>query len=138
MKKQVFLLIAALGVACNGVLNITNDAQKLNGTWVPIKQQFAGQDLPKTVFQSQQLIVKDNTYKVVAESIDQGTIAYKHGKMDIYGTDGVNAGKHFTAVYKFENQNLIICYNLNGDTYPLDFETKSKPMLFLSVFKSLD
>jgi hypothetical protein len=44
-------------------------------------------------------------------------------------------GKHFTALYKLDNNQLTIVYNLKGDSYPLDFETKSKPTLFLSVFK---
>ncbi len=55
--------------------------------------------------------------------------------MDIYGKEGVNAGKHFTAIYKYDNEQLTICYNLSGDSYPKTFETKSKSRLFLSVFK---
>lgn len=55
--------------------------------------------------------------------------------MDIYGKEGVNTGKHFAAIYKLNNEKLTICYNLNGDSYPSDFETKSRPALFLSVFK---
>ena len=60
---------------------------------------------------------------------------YEAGKMDIYGKEGVNTGKHFTAIYKLEKDEMTICYNLAGDSYPLDFETKSRPTLFLSVFK---
>ena len=55
--------------------------------------------------------------------------------MDIYGKDGVNAGRHFMAIYKIENGELSVCYNLAGNGYPEAFETTSKPMLFLSVFK---
>ena len=55
--------------------------------------------------------------------------------MDIYGKEGVNTGKHFTAIYKYENDQMTVCYNLVGDSYPETFETKSKPTLFLSVFK---
>ena len=29
--------------------------------------------------------------------------------MDIYGREGVNAGKHFTAIYKMESDQLTIC-----------------------------
>jgi hypothetical protein len=55
--------------------------------------------------------------------------------MDIFGKEGVNSGKHFTAIYKLENEYLTICYNLSGNAYPETFETKGKPMYFLSVFK---
>jgi hypothetical protein len=55
--------------------------------------------------------------------------------MDIYGREGVNAGKHFTCIYKYENEELTVCYNLKGDSYPQAFETKDKPLFFLSAFK---
>ena len=72
---------------------------------------------------------------MTAESVDKGILKYKGGQMDIYGKEGVNAGKHFTAIYKMENERLTICYNLKGDVYPSNFETKSAPTFFLSVFK---
>ena len=79
--------------------------------------------------------MSDSNYTFIAESVDKGIAWYKDGKMDIYGRDGVNAGKHFTAIYKFENEQLVICYNLAGDVYPATFETKGKPMYFLATFK---
>jgi len=78
--------------------------------------------------------MSDSTYTFIAESIDKGVVTYKDDKMDIYGKEGVNAGKHFAAIYKFENDQLTICYNLSGDSYPETFETKGKPKYFLSVF----
>jgi uncharacterized protein (TIGR03067 family) len=107
----------------------------LNGTWIPVKQEIGGKELPAIVFQTQKLIIADSIYTLVAESVDKGTLKYNNGKMDIYGKEGVNSGKHFTAIYKIENQHLTICYNLKGDVYPSSFESKSSPLLFLSVFK---
>ena len=72
---------------------------------------------------------------MIAESIDKAVVRYGGDKMDIYGKEGINAGKHFTAIYKYENGELTGCYNLAGKSYPEAFETKSKPLLFLSVFK---
>ncbi|WP_410962819.1 hypothetical protein, partial [Salmonella sp. SAL4446] len=60
------------------------------------------------------------------------------GKMDIYGKDGVNNGKHFTTIYKYQDEQLTICYNLAGDKYPESYETKGKPTYFLAVFKKTD
>lgn len=74
-------------------------------------------------------------YTVIAESVDKGVVKYKNDKMDIYGKEGTNAGKHFTAIYKYENKQLTICYNLLGNSYPEAFETKGKPLLFLSIFE---
>jgi uncharacterized protein (TIGR03067 family) len=55
--------------------------------------------------------------------------------MDILGKEGVNSGKHFTAIYKLENDQLTICYNLSGDAYPAAFDTKGQPKYFMCVFK---
>ncbi|MFI5187318.1 MAG: hypothetical protein ACHQF0_11370 [Chitinophagales bacterium] len=115
---------------------------KLNGTWVPVRQEIGGTLLPKAVLEKEKLVISDSIYTFTAESIDKGVVKYRDNKMDIYGKEGVNAGKHFTAIYKLENlpttqggEQLTICYNLSGDSYPDAFETKAKPTLFLSVFK---
>lgn len=108
---------------------------KFDGTWIPIKQEIGGTSLPKVAFENQKLILSDSSYTVIAESIDKGLVKYNNEKMDIYGKEGVNAGKHFTAIFKYENEQLTICYNLLGDSYPQAFETIEKPSFFLSVFK---
>lgn len=90
--------------------------------------------MPATYFQTQKLVIQDTTYTFTAESVEKGTLSYKNGQMDIYGKEGVNKGKHLTAIYKLDNNRLIIVYNLKGDSYPSEFETKYKPTLFLSVF----
>jgi uncharacterized protein (TIGR03067 family) len=107
----------------------------LNGSWSPIRQEIGGKELPAIVFQKQKLVISDSTYTFSAESVDKGLCSYKNGQLDIYGKVGVNVGKHFTAIYKLDKDELTICYNLAGDSYPSDYETKSKPTLFLVVFK---
>src|ERR1700751_1646733 len=114
---------------------IAKDSDKLDGTWSPVQQEIGGKPLPKTVFEKQKLVINDSSYTLTAESVDKGVLKYANGKMDIYGKEGVNTGKHFTAIYKIENGQLTICYNLAGDNYPKTFETKGQPMYFLSVFK---
>lgn len=110
-------------------------SNKLNGTWIPVKQEIGGTALPEAVYKSQKLIIDDSAYTVIAESVDKGVVKYSGDKMDIYGKEGVNTGKHFTAIYKQENDQLTVCYNLAGDSYPEAFDTKGKPLFFLSVFR---
>lgn len=135
MKHLFFFTLICLTFGCTTTKKTSISSNILNGTWTPIKQEIGGKDLPTVVFQTQKLIISDSTYTLSAESVDKGTLNYKGGQMDIYGKEGVNAGKHFTAIYKLDNDQLTICYNLKGDSYPVEFETKSKPTLFLSVFK---
>src|ERR1700730_9759774 len=135
MRLMAFISLLILGLSCTSTKNATIKSNKLNGTWVPVKQEMGGTMLPKAAFEKQKLIISDSNYTVIAESIDKGVVKYKDDKMDIYGREGVNAGKHFTAIYKYENEQLTVCYNLSGKSYPETFETKGKPMYFLSVFK---
>ncbi len=142
MRQFSILLLICLSIGCATTRNTKTNSSALNGIWIPMKQEIGGKELPTIVFAKQKLIISDSTYTFTAESIDKGIVKYKDDKMDIYGKEGVNAGKHFTAIYKYESlpegqagEQLTICYNLSGDSYPDAFETKSKPTLFLSVFK---
>jgi len=107
----------------------------LNGTWIPVSEELGGKTLPPAAFQTQQLVLGDSTYIFSAESVDKGAVKFHGNKMDIYGKEGVNAGKHFTAMYQLENGLLTICYNLAGDSYPDSFTTTGKPLYFLTTFK---
>ena len=130
---SLFSLIIFLG--CAPAKKTASSAGKLNGTWVPVSLEIDGAQLPKASFEKQKLIISDSAYTYMAESVDKGVVRYEADKIDIYGKEGVNAGKHFTAIYKMENGQLRICYNLAGDKYPESFETKGKPMYFMAVFK---
>jgi len=135
MRTIILSSLFILCLVCSSTINVTAQSNKLNGSWKPVRQEIGGSELPAAAFEKQKLIVSDSNYTFIAESIDKGVAIYKDGKMDIYGKDGVNKGKHFTSIYKFENELLLICYNLSGDKYPEAFETKSKPTYFLVTFK---
>jgi uncharacterized protein (TIGR03067 family) len=134
MRLTTFISLIALGVCCISAKNTVIKSNKLNGTWLPVKQEIGGTQLAKAAFEKQKLIINDSAYTFTAESVDKGVVNYTEDKMDIYGKEGVNAGKHITAIYKFEDDQLAICYNLSGNSYPDAFETKGKPTFFLSVF----
>ena len=135
MRLLLFFSFICLSIGCTTTKILKTNSYILNGTWVPVKQEMAGTMLPKAAFENQKLIISDSLYTVYAESTDKGLVKYQDNKMDIYGKAGVNAGKHFTAIYKFENELLTVCYNLSGNGYPGTYETKNNPLYFLSVFK---
>lgn len=134
MRLVTFISVLILGLSCAGTKKTAMKSNPLNGTWLPVQQEIGGTALPKQAFEKQKLIINDSNYTFIAESVDKGVVKYQDNKMDIYGREGVNAGKHFTAIYKYENEQLAICYNLAGDSYPDAFETKNKPAWFLAVF----
>lgn len=137
MKNIRYILSLPMAIFCIGCTapNHAESLKQLNGIWSPVRQEIGGKELPESYFRTQKLTIQNSTYLLTAESVDTGTLSYKNGQMDIYGKEGVNKNKHFTALYKIEGNQLIIIYNLKGDTYPTAFETKSKPTLFLSVYK---
>jgi uncharacterized protein (TIGR03067 family) len=135
MRLIILISLLTLGVGGGGTKNAAVQPGNLNGTWIPVSQELGGKTLPESVFGKEKLIISDSTYMVIAESVDKGTVQRNGDKMDIYGKEGVNKGMHFTAIYKYENAQLTICYNLKGDSYPEAFDTKGKPLFFLSVFK---
>ncbi|HMH22824.1 MAG TPA: hypothetical protein VK563_13655 [Puia sp.] len=134
MRSVIFISLFILGLS-SGRKNITIGSNPLNGTWAPVSQEMGGKSLPKAAFETQRLVISDSNYVFTAESVDKGVVKYQDNKMDIYGKEGVNTGKHFTAIFKYENELLTICYNLSGDGYPETFDTNGKPLFFLSVFK---
>lgn len=133
--QRIIIFFALLTITGCAGSKKTGNAHNYNGTWIPVKQEMNGKPFPAAVLSGQQLIINDSIYIFLEYGTDKGVITYHKGKMDIYGREGVNAGKHFKAIYKYENDQLVVCYNLAGDSYPTAFETNSKPTLFLSVFK---
>jgi uncharacterized protein (TIGR03067 family) len=133
MNRLLLFALICLMIACTTTKPISGKPGTLDGVWVPVKQEMGGEALPLPAFEKDTLTLQDTTYKY--SDRDKGVAIYNDGHMDIYGREGVNAGKHFTAIYKVDHGQLIVCYNLAADGYPADFETKSKPSLFMSVFK---
>jgi uncharacterized protein (TIGR03067 family) len=135
MRSIIFPSFLIFCLVCSSTINVTAQSNKLNGSWKPVREEIGGSELSPAAFEKQKLIIIDSNYTFTAESVDKGIAVYKDGKMDIYGKDGVNSGKHFTATYKFENELLLICYNLSGDKYPEAFDTKGKSTYLLVTFK---
>jgi hypothetical protein len=132
MKPYYLLLLVAIG--CTSTKKGFAPSS-LVGTWRPVTEEIAGTVLPKRAFEKQTLEIRDSSYIVTAESVDKGVVHYQKDKMDIYGRDGVNKGRHFTAIYKLENNQLTICYNLAGTPYPESFDTKGQKAYFLAVYE---
>ncbi len=134
MRALTFITLLVLGLGCAGTKDAAMAPSMLYGIWVPVRQEMGGKPLPKAAYENSKLTLSDSSYTLIAESVDKGVVTYGEHTMDIYGREGVNAGKHFTARYTYDDGQLTICYNLAGGAYPEAFETKGKPLYFLSVF----
>ncbi|HVZ55387.1 MAG TPA: TIGR03067 domain-containing protein [Chitinophagaceae bacterium] len=133
MLRSGLLIIASLALACSGLRLNGRTHNLLDGRWIPIRQELGGRELPSATYAGYLLTIKDSVYTYTDH--DRGVLSYTGGHMDIYGRAGVNAGKHFTAIYKLDKDTLVVCYNLAGTAYPTAFDTKAGPRLFLSAYK---
>lgn len=135
MKLLLILSLTLMqGLIDNPKQNQMNQ-MNLNGTWIPVKQEIGGQELPRAAFANQKLTLHNNSYIVSAEEIDKGEVIYDGNKMDIISHEGANAGKHLKAIFKIENGLMTVCYDLSGKNYPQEYSTKGEPLYFLAVFK---
>ena len=110
MYKYLFLA-ALFFISCKSSKLAGFNSNTLNGSWKPIQQEMNGRPLPAVVFQTQLLTIQDSLYTLKAESLDKGILRFANGQMDIFGKEGVNSGKHFTARYERKKDTLRICYN---------------------------
>ena len=117
-----------------------DDRKALQGEWIPVKAELAGQPMPEAVLKTISLKLVKNEYKVlVAGKPDEGTWTIeptaKPKSMKIIGVIGPNAGKTFPAIYELANDTLRICYDLSGKKLPTEFKTKADTKLYLVTYK---
>ena len=103
MRNSILLFVIICIISCAGSKNSTGNGHQLNGSWVAVFQEFGGNPLPATAYDNQKLIISDSNFTVIAESVDKGTVKVSSNQLDIFGKEGVNKGKHFTAIFKLEN-----------------------------------
>jgi uncharacterized protein (TIGR03067 family) len=119
----------------------TIEEQKaLQGDWVPVKAELAGQPMPDAVLKTISLKLNKNEYEVlVAGKADKGTWKIdptaKLKAMDIAGVKGPNAGKKFPCIYELTADTLRVCYDLSGKNRPTEFKTKAGTKLYLVTYQ---
>lgn len=115
------------------------DWEKLAGTWVVAKGEAGGEELPKEFLSAIVLTIDGEKYTV--EGIPEGTqkgilridAAKEVKEMTIEPKEGPNADKPTSAIYKFEDEKLLICYDLAGGGFPKEFKTEAgQPHLLIT------
>src|SRR5689334_21791018 len=104
-----------------------DDKKAIQGDWVPVKAELAGQPMPDAVLKTISLKLTKNEYDVlVAGKPDKGTWtvhpAAKPKSMKIVGVEGPNKGKTFPAIYELSGDTLRVCYDLSGAKLPTEFK----------------
>jgi uncharacterized protein (TIGR03067 family) len=116
------------------------DTKSLQGEWVPVKAELAGQAMPEAFLKTIDLKISKNEYEaVVAGKQDKGTwtidASAKPKGMLITGVKGPNAKKTIPAIYEVTADTLRVCYDLSGKKRPTEFKTKADTMLYLVTYQ---
>jgi uncharacterized protein (TIGR03067 family) len=116
------------------------DSKDLEGTWLPLSAELAGEKYPDQILKTIKLVVKNEKYTVtVGDQTDEGTCKLDPNKspkaIDIKGTNGPNKGKTILAIYDHKKDTLRVCYDLSGKERPTEFTTKANTNLFLVTYK---
>ena len=118
-----------------------DDKKLMEGTWLPVTAEMAGEKYPDQILKSMKLIIKGESYTVlVGKQTDEGTTKLDPEKtpkqLDIKGTKGPNEGKTILAIYELKEDTLRVCYDLGGEQRPAEFMTKPDTKLFLVTYSA--
>lgn len=112
----------------------------LDGTWIPVTAELGGQLLSEDILKTMRLFLIGNKYVAkVGVVTDQGLVKIdlkkKPNAMDIIGTGGPNEGRTIQAIYELNDDELTVCYALDGHTRPVEFKTRVDSQHYLVTYK---
>jgi uncharacterized protein (TIGR03067 family) len=115
------------------------DGKALEGVWLPVKAELGGRPMADEVLKTITLRLDNGKYEVhVGDEPDRGTYTFdattQPHSMSVTGTDGVNRGKTFPAIYELKGDTLRICYDLSGKKRPTEFKTAAGTKLYLVTY----
>jgi uncharacterized protein (TIGR03067 family) len=101
-----------------------------NGLWTIAHAEMNGYDITDS-FSEERLEIAESGYKVWKRNsiTDEGALCYLDNdkSLDMVGAKGPNQGKLFKCIYKFNNESLTICCNINQRGHrPTDFKATSE------------
>jgi uncharacterized protein (TIGR03067 family) len=139
---MIYLLCICLTVGAS--LNVfaadsPDDGKAVQGKWKPTKAELAGQPMADAVLKVISLKLDNGKYEVfVGDEPDRGTYTVdsttQPKSMTVTGTDGVNRGKTFPAIYELKGDTLRICYDLSGAKRPTEFKSIAGTKLYLVTY----
>ncbi len=116
------------------------DLTAIQGKWVPIKAELAGEAAPAPVLERTEFVLTADRYLVRfgGEVSDQGhyTLGAETGvkSLRLDGTAGPNCGRSIPALYQLAGDRLRVCYGLDG-TLPPGFATARGTQLYLVTYR---
>jgi uncharacterized protein (TIGR03067 family) len=139
MKYLLCVCLVAGGLLNAFTAGPLDDAKAVQGSWQPVRAELAGQPMADAVLKIIRLKLDHGKYEVfVGSEPDRGTYTLdtksKPRGMSVTGTEGVNQGKTFPAIYELKGDTLRICYDLSGAKRPTGFKSVAGSKLYLVTY----
>jgi uncharacterized protein (TIGR03067 family) len=114
----------------------------LTGKWKIITAELGGKQLPAKSFAKMVLELDQTSYQLIeGKVIDSGLVEVDEKttpkSIRITGVFGPNKGKVYQCIFRFEREDLIMCYNLGGDGPPKEFTTTDHPLFYLVRYQKI-
>src|SRR5215207_8394237 len=126
MRTVVALALVAFVPALVRADEKADEWKGLGGTWTVEKAVLGGTDATAAL-SAAVLTIAEGKYTLQFEGKeDKGTVAIDLAKkpkvMDIEGVEGANKGKKYKAIYELAGDTMKVCYALEGEVRPTEFE----------------
>lgn len=114
--------------------------EKLQGKWIPVAAKIGGNDFPEEVLKTIQLEIAKEKYIVLANKVeDRGRteidVAPKVWTMNIIGEEGPNKDREIKTIFKFEEEKLIVCYEVGDGERPTEFVSPPTSNVLLMTYQ---
>jgi uncharacterized protein (TIGR03067 family) len=113
-----------------------NAVRALEGAWVPVNASVAGTPLAVADLRVRYLLLECGGYRIIDGSnqvVDGGEYRVDAtsapASMDIVGRTGPHAGRTLFAIYELRDDELTVCYDLEGRGRPSRLEAGEDEIL---------
>lgn len=135
----VVVLVWAI-VGCQPTVAADGGKSPLDGVWLPVAMEFAGQPFPEEARKGIVLEIAGEVYTVtVGKEVDKGTVKVDQTAapmaIDIVGVVGPNKGKTILGIVEVEKDTLRVCYDFGGKDRPTEFTTAEGTQQFLVTYE---
>jgi uncharacterized protein (TIGR03067 family) len=118
-------------------------APALVGKWECVKATVDGKALPEKTVQQLRLTITPQRYittkgdETLFDSTFRLDTSVKPPRIYLLGNEGELAGKEAKGIYALENDRLVICYAMPGDSSPTTFASAPGSKAYLVTWKRI-
>ena len=115
---------------------------RLEGAWVPVAASVSGRELLVAELRVKYLVLDGRDYSIVDRSnqiVDRGEYLVNDRAtprtIDIVGRDGPNAGRSMLAIFELKDDQLTVCYDLDGKRRPENMQVQEDQLLLSITYE---